>query len=125
VEAQLHVRGGDQVEEFVSLVDWLLDEPELRGRVQRVGRPAGSTELSGGTVELLTVVLGSGGVSAALTRSLTTWLRTRRPVIDLTVSVNDRSVTLKAHGLNTEQVDRSLNILRDILADATDMSSEQ
>jgi hypothetical protein len=121
VEAQLRIGGGDQVEEIASLGNWLQDEPELRGLTQRVGTSIEPTELSGGgVVELLTVALGSGGVAAALARSLNTWLRTRRPTITLTVSVNDRSATLQAHGVDSRQVDETLKILRDVLANATD-----
>ena len=93
--------------------------------MQRVGRSVGPTELSGGgTVELLTVTLGSGGIAAALARSLNTWLRARRPTVTLTVSVDDRSATLHAHNVGGQQVNETLEILRDVLADTTDTIDE-
>ena len=124
MEATLRIGGGDHVDEMASLGDWLQDEPQLRGLTRRVGAPTGPTELSGGGVtDLLTVALGSGGVAAILARSLNTWLRTRRPTITLTVSVNGRSATLQAHNVDSQQTDETLKILRDVLA-ATDTIDE-
>lgn len=119
MEAQLQLDGVDRFAEVASLEDWLRDEPELRGHVRRVASPVGSTELSGGVVELLAVVLGSGGVAGVLARSLNTWLRTRRPTITLTVSVNNRKATLHAHNVSSQQVDETLRVLQSVLTNST------
>jgi Effector Associated Constant Component 1 len=122
LQARLRVEGGDHVAELGSLTDWLRDEPELRGRVEPVIEPIGPNDMSGGVVELLTVTLGSGGIAAVLARSLNTWLKSRRPTVHLEVTVNDRKVKLAAHNVDSRQVDETLEILRDLLADpgATD-----
>lgn len=120
MEAQLRISGGERIEEIASLREWLRDEPELRGLIQQVNTPIGPTELSGGVVGLLTVALGSGGVAAALSQSLSIWLRTRRPSVTLTVSVNKRSATLEAHHIDKQQADETLKLLRELLTNATD-----
>ena len=124
MEAQLLLGGVDHFEEVASLEDWLRDEPELRGHVWRTIASVGPTELSGGVGEVLTVVLGSGGVAAVLARSLNTWLRTRRPTVTLTVSVRDRSATLHAHDVEGLQVDETLKIFRAVLTDPTEAIDE-
>src|SRR5215470_566798 len=124
LEAQLLLGGVDRFEEVAWLEDWLRDEPELRGQVRRTIAPVGLTELSGGVGEVLTVVLGSGGVAVVLARSLNTWLRTRRPTVTLTVSVKDRSATLHAHDVEGSQVDETLKILRAVLTDSPEAIDE-
>ncbi len=124
MQARLRVAGGDHVAELASLTDWLRDEPELRGRVEAVTRPVGQNDMSGGAVELLTVALGSGGALAVLARSLNTWLRSRRPTVHLTVTMNDREVTLRAHNVGNTHVDETLGLLRDVLTDRTGASDK-
>jgi hypothetical protein len=119
-QARLMLGGVDRFEEVASLEDWLRDEPELRGRVQRAPAAVGETELSGGVGEVLTVVLGAGGAAGVLARSLNTWLRTRRPTVALTVSVRDRSATLEAHNVKDAQVNETLKILRAVLDEPID-----
>lgn len=116
-EAHLRITGGDPVGECAALWEWLVDEPEVRGRIRRVSKPRVPTDLSGGVVEVLTVALGSGGVGAVLARSLNTWLQTRRASVTLTVSVNDRTANIQAQHIDGRQVDEVLGILRDLLAD--------
>ncbi|OIJ68436.1 hypothetical protein WN71_008435 [Streptomyces mangrovisoli] len=53
---------------------------------------------------MLTVLLGSGGASAVLARSLTVWLQTRRSDVKITVSTPDgNSVTVEATNLRPEE----------------------
>lgn len=116
MEARVRLDGGDEVSELVSLWAWLNDEDELRGRVRRVDKPIGPTEL-GGVVDVLTVALGSGGAGAVLGQSLITWLRTRRAHVTLTISVGDRTARLDATNLAASQVDGMLDMFRHALAD--------
>jgi hypothetical protein len=120
VRAELRITGLDQFAELASLRDWLRDEPELRTLVEPVTRQAGETELSGGAIDLLTVLLGSGGIAAVLVRSLNTWLKTRRPTVTLTLTVKGRKVTLNAQNVHSKQVDETLKLLHDALSESPD-----
>jgi hypothetical protein len=120
VRAELRIASHDQFAELASLRDWLRDEPELRGLVEPVARHAGETEMSGGAIDLLTVLLGSGGIAAVLARSLNTWLKTRRPTVTLTLTVKGRKVTLNAQNVHSKQVDETLKLLHDALSESPD-----
>ena len=113
MRVDVSVTGGDEVAEQAALWEWLLDEPGLRGTLSKETLPAGPGRLSTGT-ELLTVALGSGGAVAVLARSLSTWLRTRRPGLTLTVTVNGRSARLQAPNADERHVEEALAILREI-----------
>jgi hypothetical protein len=121
MKAQLRVAGGDSVEEFASLREWLRDEHDLSGRVHSTDRAVKPTDLSGGgLVEVLTVVVGSGGAAATLARSLNIWLQTRRANVTLTVSVGDRSASIQATHVDGQKVDEALALLREVLSDQND-----
>lgn len=113
VRVEVSVAGGDEVEEQAALWEWLLDEPELRGTLAREPVPIEPGRLGAGA-EMLTVALGSGGAVAVLARSLSTWLRTRRPGLTLTVTANGRSARLKTENVDERHVEEALAILREI-----------
>jgi hypothetical protein len=71
-----------------SLADWLNREEILRGRIHPV-RPVTEPGTMGAAVELLSVVLGSGGAGAVLVRSISTWLAQRHS--EVSVSLKDAS----------------------------------
>jgi hypothetical protein len=96
MEAEIRVSGGDDVAEITELFQWLRGERALAGTVRSVQRAPGEAEL-GGAFDMLAVALGSGGTGAALARSLTAWLRTRRPDVVITVTSPSGSVKLDAH----------------------------
>ncbi|MEC3981626.1 effector-associated constant component EACC1 [Amycolatopsis sp. H20-H5] len=91
MEARVSVtEGGD---ELSSLLDWLRQEDELRGRV----RPLSVTpELGhmGGAGDALTVALGGGGAITVLVASISVWLRNRRSDVNVEVTIGDRKVSL-------------------------------
>lgn len=111
VDVRIRITGGDAVEELAALWEWLQDEETLHGEVSPVEKEIGQEEL-GGAVELITVVLGSGGAGLALSRALNTWLRTRRGDVKVTVSDGERTVELEAS--NVKDV---LPLLREVLGD--------
>lgn len=95
MEAEVRISQGDAVAEIVSLGEWLRGERALAGAVRAVHRQPAETEL-GGALELLAVALGSGGAGATLAKSLIAWLQTRRPGVKITVTSDERTVTLEA-----------------------------
>lgn len=80
-----------------SLLEWLRHEDTLRGRVRTGHAPVRPGEM-GGVLEVLEVALGSGGASAVLAGSVSTWLsQPRRADVTLTVTAeNGRRVELDA-----------------------------
>lgn len=103
MEAEIRISQGEAVAEFVSLRDWLRGERGLAGAVRAVPHQPTETEL-GAAFELLAVTLGSGGAGATLARSLTIWLRTRRPGVKITVTSQSGSVTLEARQVKDSDV---------------------
>lgn len=98
VDVWIRVTQGDALGELASLWEWLLDEELLRGYVSPVEQPVGMTELGSG-LDMLTVVLTSGGTAMALARALTTWLGTRRSDVKIRVSTADGGVEIAATNL--------------------------
>jgi hypothetical protein len=92
MDAQIRMAGGADGD-LAALGEWLQGEEELRGRIRAVHGAIGETEL-GPVVELLTVVLGTGGAGTVLASSLKTWLLTRRTTAKIIVKSAGRSITL-------------------------------
>jgi membrane-associated two-gene conflict system component 1 (EACC1) len=114
MDAQIQVSGGDEVEEFAELWRWLRGERALAGMVRAVPRRPGQGEM-GGAFDMLAVALGSGGAGAMLAQSLTAWLRTRRPQVEVTVTSTTGSVTVSASNLRQED---ALPLLEQVLRDS-------
>jgi len=98
MDAQIRVSGGDEVEEFTDLWEWLSGERALTGTVQIVRLPPSDGEL-GGVFDMLSVALGSGGAGVVLARSLTAWLQTRRSNVAVTVATESGTVKVDARNL--------------------------
>jgi hypothetical protein len=111
VDVQVKVSGGDEVEEFASLWQWLASERALAGAIRAIRRAPGEAEL-GGAFDVLAVALGSGGTGVALANSLTTWLRTRRSHISVTVATEAGTVTVDARNASPSQI---LPLLQQVL----------
>lgn len=103
MDAEIRVCGTDEVAELTGLWEWLRSERALAGTVRPVRRPPAEGEL-GGVFDMLAVALGSGGAGAALVKSLTVWLQTRRPDVAITVTSASGSVTLDAHRIRNSDV---------------------
>ncbi|MFE7313164.1 hypothetical protein ACFU7T_08645 [Streptomyces sp. NPDC057555] len=82
-ELKLTVGGPDGEAQLRSLQQWLASDDALRGRVRCADAPPQPGHM-GSSLEVLTVVLGSGGI-AGLVAPLCTWLTSRRP--DVAVSI--------------------------------------
>jgi len=116
VEAQIRVSGDqgivvDEVGELAALLEWLRGERGLADAIREVRLPPGPGEPSG-AVEVLAVALGAGGAAGTLARSLSGWLRTRRPSLKVTVTKGARSITIEASEVRDGDV---LSLLREIL----------
>ena len=88
----------------MELADWFGRDDDLRGVVS-VPRPRISEGRMGDLYDVLMVAVGSGGVAAALARSLTTWLTHRRSDITITITRADgASYELDAKRVRSEDV---------------------
>lgn len=77
VELEIRLPDGTSAAEFPPLLQWLRRERDLQGRVSAKRRPPQQEEL-GGTFELISVAVGSGGFATACVTSLASWLSGRR-----------------------------------------------
>lgn len=113
IEAQIQMSGGDRITEITDLLAWLRGERALAGTVRAMQRPPDDGEL-GGVFDMLAMAPGSGGAAAALARSPTAWLGSRRADVTVTVTSPSGSVTLDARRVDDRSV---LPLLREVLRD--------
>lgn len=101
-----------------SLSEWLSSQDELRGRVRPLS-PRHEPGRMGTAVELLTVMLGSGGAGVALVRSLCAWLAQRRSDVSVLIKDADgHTVTITvARARDPESVIREARSLLGSVAD--------
>ncbi|MDQ2836916.1 MAG: hypothetical protein M3Y89_05785 [Actinomycetota bacterium] len=91
MDSQLAVRlvvdedGGGAGDNLRSLYSWLADEPALRGQVSLIDAPV-RPEQMGADATAVVVSLLTGGTATALARSLSVWLRYRKPQLSLKIS---------------------------------------
>ncbi|MFD4444740.1 hypothetical protein ACFWPK_33670 [Nocardia sp. NPDC058519] len=106
------VSGGDGIAGTESLIAWLRQEPELRGRIHAVSSEPGDGEM-GSVVDVATVAVGAGGAVSMLAMSLKTWLaQPRRSDVSIEIRHPDgRSVVIDAK--RVDDVDALLNTVLD------------
>lgn len=63
--------------ELYSLFGWLQRDDEFRGKIKTSSPPNARHDM-GSVVEVLSIMLGSGGAGVVLAGSLAAWLQTRR-----------------------------------------------
>jgi hypothetical protein len=115
VDLQIRI-DGETADDYVALADYLNGSRDFRGRVRLVTGPPEDGKLDVDVIEMLTVMVGSGGLGVALTTSLNKWLETRRPDVtsEVTVTPRRRTVKLTTRSANSE----ALKLLRGILLGA-------
>lgn len=98
MELTLSVSGPDQIQEFASLEEWLVEDPDLR--LCRITRevPEPRPGEMGGISDVLMVALGSGGAGAALATSLSIWLRTRVDRVSVRLKTDKGQIVIQATG---------------------------
>ena len=112
-EVRLRIEGGNEIDEIADLWDWLRGERTWSGAVRAVRTAPSEGEL-GGAFDVLAVALGSGGAGVALAKSLTVWLRTRRPSVAITVTTSTQKVTVEARNVDRTDI---LPLLERVLSD--------
>jgi len=76
--------------ELLLLRDWLLREPDIRGRVRAVDRPADEGHL-GPVLDVLLLALGPSGVATAATSAVIAWIKHQRSDLALRITREDGS----------------------------------
>ena len=89
-----------------SLQEWLSSVPGVQ--VQRIAGPASPGEL--GTLDVLTVLAGSGGLVAAI-RVIPEFLRSRRSSLSITATINGQKFSVTANNVKDVMpiLERALN----------------
>jgi hypothetical protein len=77
---------------------WLLDEPELRGRVRLREAPIAPGEL-GPAADALQLVLGAGGGAATAASVIIAWLRSRSGEVTVKLTRGDETLEVTAKGV--------------------------
>jgi hypothetical protein len=103
--------GVEEAGELAALLDWLRGERGPVGAVREVRLPPCPGE-PGGAVGALGVAFGAGGAAGTRVRSLSGWLRTRRPSLKVTVIDGARSTANEASEVRDGDV---LSLLREVL----------
>ncbi|WP_420037759.1 effector-associated constant component EACC1 [Streptomyces sp. cg28] len=114
MEVQVALVTQDSLDDLVSLADWLRAERAFQGRVH-LRRQAPTPGELGGAFELVSVVIGSGGVVTALVTSLQAWLNSRRTEQKIAVSVGDRSVEIVRNGSSPVAEAELLRLVKEVL----------
>ncbi|WP_344215128.1 effector-associated constant component EACC1 [Kribbella sancticallisti] len=115
MEVQLTVSGADTVDQVASLFSWLTDEPGLRGRV-RIVEPVRAEDDLGALSDTLMVLLGSGGVGAALASALRAWLQRRS--VDVTITLKSKEKSIQVRADRAKDAESTLRQLRQFLDEA-------
>ena len=88
----IRLPGDSSGQQLSELRNWLLLEPQLRGRVTIIPKPADADRL-GGAWDALAVALGSGGTGAALSGALSSWLSRRRQDTKIEIDRKNKKYT--------------------------------
>lgn len=93
-----------------NLYTWLVNEPDLRGRVLLRQTPAVPDKL-GPSADALQLMLGAGGGAATAASVIIAWLRSRRGEITVKLARGDQTLEVSAKGIKdmSEEALRELN----------------
>jgi hypothetical protein len=118
VPARIAVYGPDSADLTRDLFGWLIDEPDLRGRVRIAEGEAVPYSLGTGEI-FLEVVLGPGGAVTAVVTVAVTWLRSRKVSISFSTSDGKRQQTVAVTAtsqLGTKDIQELATRLSEMLA---------
>jgi Effector Associated Constant Component 1 len=96
VDARITIEDGGAAE-YTALLTWLRGERALAGLTRLIRTPPRDGEL-GGSMDMLTVALGSGGVAVALANCLITWIRSRQRKVAVTIEGAGGRLTITGEG---------------------------
>lgn len=113
--------GQAAADELRSLLDWLDNEDELRGRARLVATPPQPGQMGAG-IESLLVALAPGGLVTVFAAVVTTWIRSRSGSVSIELSRPDglklRFEAKNARALPPERVDELAHQVAGLLTDA-------
>lgn len=98
-------------DDAAQLLNWMKSERELRGRVRYADTPSSDEHMSA-TSDVLTVLLGSGGVAVVL-NSVTDWLKSRRTNVRVEITRGDKTISLNAESIKADK-----DAVRELLEEA-------
>lgn len=101
-DVAVQVTGDEAAGELRSLVTWLQDEPELRGRT-RLASEYGRSGALDASLEILTVALAPGGAGSAFAAAFIAWIRSRRGDVEAELTRPDGS-RVRVKAVNVRQM---------------------
>jgi hypothetical protein len=94
---EIKIESRDPATDLAELWEWLDGEPKLRALLHKTPRRMTESEL--GTVwDAISIAVGSGGVLTVLARSLSTWLKSRRGSVMMTIKTPSREIKIDIQG---------------------------
>lgn len=107
MDVEIEIAGADDPRgELESLLQWMNQEAEYRGRVEFAPAGIGAGEL-GALQEILLAAIAAGGLDA-LGQTIGTWLQTRRSEITVKLRADGTVREVSASGPAAKTVARSL-----------------
>jgi hypothetical protein len=102
---------GSGESELRSLHDWLRAEDELTADVKWDTPPISETRM-GAVSDSIIAIFGAGGAGVILARSITVWLKTRRPEVTVRVKSRTRTIQVEARNIKDgEEFIRQIKLL--------------
>lgn len=102
---------GDVHADLVSLRNWLVQEDELRGRVE-MDDPEVAPGQMGALPEVLAVAVGSGGALTVLAQQTRVWLQQRRSNVQVQIRDDESGKTVS---VSADHLDDPAGLVRDVL----------
>ncbi|GAA3803374.1 hypothetical protein GCM10022226_24000 [Sphaerisporangium flaviroseum] len=96
--AALTVTANDPAGELSDLYAWLIEEPDLRGRIELRSADIPDGAL-GSSTDLLQLILGSGGAAATAATVVIAWLKTRAGEVSVKLTRDTESLEVTAKGI--------------------------
>jgi hypothetical protein len=124
-QIQISVKDADQVEDLEALDQWLRDEPELRGLIERSAAVPKPGEL-GALSDALVAAVGAGGAISVLASSLKVFFSQPAGArVHLTVSRPDGTTAeLDADRVRRRSVPQLVKLLLEAGSDADDADDD-
>lgn len=123
MEILVTVAAGDSADGLRELRSWLVQEPELRGRVRLVEAESAAGAL-GPVPEMLQVAFGAGGALATLAGVVIAWIGNRGGEVTVKITRGEAVAEVSAKGvrsLDLAQTRALTTHLAEVLKDAEDV----
>jgi len=102
-----------------ALRRWLDESEELHGRVE-VAPPVVEPGGLGPELEIVRLLLESGGVATVLIESIVLWLRSRRSDVSVEVSIGRKKIKVRSGSLRNASTEDLAKLVRSVTRELTE-----